>query len=67
VHGDAAGNIYVSDQIPCLWLFGPDGALRGRCRPVLNGAHGMSIGPGGVIYLAEQTPSRITRLVPMPG
>lgn len=38
---DTADRIYVTDQIPRLSLLGPDGALLGRCRPVLNGAHGM--------------------------
>jgi peptidylglycine monooxygenase len=65
VHGDAEGNIYVTDQVPSLWLFGADGSLRGRCRPVLNGAHGMTISPDGTIYLAEQNPNRLTRLVPV--
>ena len=43
----------------------PDGALIGRCRPVLNGAHGMWRGPDGRIFLSEQNPSRLTCLVPV--
>jgi hypothetical protein len=31
---------------------------------VLNGAHGMWRGPDGCIFLSEQNPSRLTRLVP---
>jgi peptidylglycine monooxygenase len=61
---DAAGNLLVTDQIPRLSLLSPSGELLGRCRPVLNGAHGMACGRDGVIYLAEINPSRITRLVP---
>ena len=60
------GSFYVTDQVPRLSWFGGDGKLLGRCRPVLNGAHGMwRDAKSGVIYLAEQTPSRITRLVPV--
>ena len=40
----------------------PDGAILGRCRPVLNGAHGLFGTPEGDILLAEGNPSRITRL-----
>ena len=66
VHGGPDGSFYVTDQVPRLSWFGGDGKLLGRCRPVLNGAHGMwRDARSGVIYLAEQTPSRITRLVPV--
>ena len=66
VHGAPDGGFYVTDQVPRLSLFGADGKLAGRCRPVLNGAHGMWREPAsGVIYLSEQTPNRITRLVPV--
>jgi hypothetical protein len=34
----------------------------GRCRPMLNGAHGIFGTPDGDILLAEGNPSRITRL-----
>jgi hypothetical protein len=66
VHGGPDGSFYVTDQVPRLSWFAGDGKLLGRCRPVLNGAHGMwRDAKSGVIYLAEQTPSRITRLVPV--
>lgn len=66
VHGAPGGALYVTDQVPRLSLFDPtSGALLGRCRPVLNGAHGMWRAEGsGVLCLAELTPSRLTRLVP---
>jgi peptidylglycine monooxygenase len=69
VHGAPDGALYVTDQIPRLSLFcGTSGALLGRCRPVLNGAHGMwRDGTTGILYLAEMNPSRITRLVPVAG
>lgn len=63
VCADAHG-IYVTDQVPRLTLLGHDGTVLSRCRPVLNGAHGLWIGGDGTIYLAELNPTRITRLVP---
>lgn len=64
VHGDPEGNFYVTDQVPRLSLLSPQGVLVGRCRPVLNGAHGMWRDSSGITYLSEQNPPRITRLVP---
>lgn len=67
VHGAPDGGLYVTDQIPRLSLFDAMGYLVGRCRPVLNGAHGMwRDATTGILYLAEMNPSRITRLVPIP-
>lgn len=63
---DADGCVYVSDGVPTLTKLAPDGTRLGRCRPVLNGAHGMCGGADGSIYLAEGNPSRLTRLVPIP-
>jgi len=59
---DAEGLAYVTDQIPSLHLMAPDGRRLGRCRPALNGAHGLFGDRGGNLYLAEIQPSRITRL-----
>ena len=67
VVGDARGNLYVTDQVPRLSMLAPDGTLLGRCRPVLNGAHGMCRDADGAFLLAEGTPSRLTRLVPADG
>ena len=66
VFADANG-IYVTDQVPRLTRLSADGAITGRCRPVLNGAHGIWIDAQGRIYLAELSPTRVTRLVPEPG
>ena len=65
IWSDPDGAVYVTDQVPRLSRLGPDGALTGRCRPVLNGAHGICGDAQGRIYLAEVNPSRITRLVPV--
>ncbi|WP_144184522.1 NHL repeat-containing protein [Elioraea rosea] len=65
VHGAPGGGLYVTDQVPRLSLVDGTGALLGRCRPVLNGAHGMWAAPDGAILLSEQNPPRLTRLVPV--
>ncbi|MBK1658157.1 NHL repeat-containing protein [Paracraurococcus ruber] len=66
VHGGPDGTFYVTDQVPRLSWFAGDGRLLGRCRPVLNGAHGMWRDPrSGVIYQSELNPNRLTRLVPL--
>ena len=67
VHGGPGGTLYVTDQVPRLSLLAQDGTLIGRCRPVLNGAHGMWLSPDGSIFLSEQNPPRLTRLVPVAG
>ena len=66
IWGDAEGRLYVTDLVPSLSLLSSDGELLGRCRPVLNGAHGISGDRSGRLYLAEGNPSRVTRLVPLP-
>ncbi|WP_291296752.1 peptidase [Elioraea sp.] len=65
VHGAPGGGLYVTDQVPRLSLLGPDGTLQGRCRPVLNGAHGIWAAPDGSILLSEISPPRLTRLAPI--
>jgi peptidylglycine monooxygenase len=65
VYVDADGFMYVTDLLPSLSKLSPDGTLVGRCRPVLNGAHGISGDAKGNLYLAEVNPSRLTRLCPI--
>lgn len=67
VWGDAEDNLYVTDLVPTLNLLNKDGRRIGRCRPVLNGAHGIWGDAQGRLYLAEPNPSRITRLTPVAG
>ena len=62
IWGDDEGCAYVTDMVPSLQKIGPKGERLGRCRPMLNGAHGIFGTPGGDILLAEGNPSRITRL-----
>jgi peptidylglycine monooxygenase len=63
--GDREGRVYVTDAIPTLTCFTPDGMVLGRCRPVLDSAHGLWGDSRGRIYIAECNPSRVTRLVPI--
>lgn len=65
IWGDADGRLFVTDMVPSLTLLAADGARLGRCRPVLNAAHGISGDMWGTLYLAEPSPSRITRLTPL--
>ena len=58
------GVVLVTDQVPSVTAFAPDGARLGRSRPSLNGAHGIALGRDGAIYLAEIEPSSVTKLVP---
>lgn len=63
--GDMEGSILVTDQVPRLSRYSRDGTLTGRCRPALNGAHGVWADRLGNIFLAEMIPSRITKLTPL--
>jgi peptidylglycine monooxygenase len=65
VTADAEGNWWVTDQVPSLSVFSRQGVLLSKARAVLNGAHGMALHPDGSVLLAEITPSRLTRLVPV--
>jgi hypothetical protein len=58
------GSIFVTDQGPTLCLLSANGTFVGCCRPVLKGAHGISGDPRRrTLYLAEDVPSRVTRLI----
>ena len=65
IWGDADDNLYIVDGVPTLTLMDSSGIRRGRCRPVLNGAHGLTSDGRGHVFLAEGTPSRVTRLAPL--
>jgi peptidylglycine monooxygenase len=59
---DGDGLVYVTDQIPSLTLFDPEGTRIGRCRPALNVPHGLSGDRAGNLFVAEMQPSSIVRL-----
>ncbi|MDQ0394427.1 6-bladed beta-propeller [Labrys monachus] len=65
IWGDDDDRLYVTDLVPSLTLLSPAGERLGRCRPVLNVAHGIWGGPDGSLYLAEPNPNRVTKLVPI--
>ncbi len=56
------GTILVTDQVPSLTCFAPDGERLGRARPSLKGAHGIARAADGTLYLAEIDPTSVTRL-----
>lgn len=67
IYVDANGRVYVTDQIPRLSVLTADGTLVGRCRPVLDGAHGVWGDSQGNLYLAEVQPMhRVTKLARRP-
>jgi sugar lactone lactonase YvrE len=62
IYGDAEGMIFVTDCVPRLTMFSPDGRVAGRCRPTWDSAHGVWGNSNGDLFLAEQTPNRVTKL-----
>jgi hypothetical protein len=56
------GTFLVADQLPSLTRFSSNGQRLGRCRPSLNGAHGIAGDHLGNLYLAETAPTSVTRL-----
>ena len=62
IYEDERGMVFVTDCIPRLSMFSPDGALIGRCRPTVDAPHGVWGNAAGDIFLAEQTPSQVTKL-----
>lgn len=62
---DEDDTILVTDSIPTLTRISPEGEVLGRCRATLNGPHGMCGSATGAIYLAENNPSRVTRILPV--
>ena len=66
IYVDAAGAVYVTDQIPRLTVYSPDGRLLARGRPVAVGAHGVWGDSRGNLYLAEVGVNQVTKLVRRP-
>ena len=58
--------IYVTDQVPSLHLLSGDGERLGRCRPSLNGAHGIFGDSRGNIFISEMNPPSLTKLRLLP-
>ena len=66
IYVDAGGTVYVTDQIPRLTMYSPDGQLLARGRPVNVGAHGVWGDSRGNLYLAEVGVNQVTKLVRRP-
>lgn len=67
IWAEPGGTLLVTDKVPTLTRLSPEGAVLARCRPVLNGAHGLAVAGDGTIYFAEMAPSRVSRMVPVTG
>lgn len=61
IYVDDRDLVYVTDQIPRITLFAPDGRFIGRCRGAINGAHGIWGDAEGNLYLAELPPQEVTK------
>jgi peptidylglycine monooxygenase len=63
IYIDPGGTVYVTDQIPRITMFSPDGQMLARGRPVDAGAHGVWGDSRGNLYLAEMRLTQVTKLV----
>jgi peptidylglycine monooxygenase len=66
IYVDPAGIVYVTDQIPRMTMYAPDGRVLARGRPVANGAHGLWGDSRGNLFLAEMGLHQVTKLVRRP-
>jgi len=66
IYVDGAGTVYVTDQIPRITMYSPEGRLLARGRPVTMGAHGVWGDSRGNLYLAEVAVNQVTKLVRRP-
>ena len=62
IYENANGMIYVTDCVPRLSMYSSDGKLVGRCRPTWDAPHGVWGNANGDLFLAEQSPDRVTKL-----
>jgi hypothetical protein len=69
IYVDATGTVYVTDQIPGISMYSPEGRFLARGRPLNVGAHGVWGDSRGNLYLAEVGLNQVTKLVrrPLPG
>jgi len=65
IYADARGVVFATDHIPRMVAYSSAGANLGGCRPVLNGAHGVTGDAQDNLYLSEMNPNRVTRLTPV--
>ncbi len=63
IYVDPEGTVYVTDQIPRITMYSPEGRTLARGRPAVNGAHGVWGDSRGNLYLAEMGVHQVTKLV----
>ena len=66
IYVDPGGTVYVTDQIPRITMYSPEGKMLARGRPVDAGAHGVWGDSQGNLYLAEMRLTQVTKLVRRP-
>jgi peptidylglycine monooxygenase len=66
IYADRDGTVYVTDQIPRITMYAPDGRMLARGRPCASGAHGLWGDSRGDLYLAEVGLMQVTKLVRRP-
>jgi peptidylglycine monooxygenase len=62
IYVDRAGTTYVTDQIPRITMYSPEGRMLARGRPSLYGGHGVWGDSRGNLYLAEVNVNQVTKL-----
>jgi DNA-binding beta-propeller fold protein YncE len=66
IYIDRGNIVYVTDQIPRMTVYAPDGRMLSRGRPVEYGAHGVYGDSQGNLYMAEVRLNRVSKLVRRP-
>jgi peptidylglycine monooxygenase len=61
------GTFLVTDRVPSITSFAPNGDRLGRCRPSWYGAHGIGGDLSGNLYLAEPETMSVTRMTLIAG
>lgn len=66
IYVDRSGTVYITDQIPRITMYAPDGQMLARGRPSAYGGHGMWGNSRGDLYLAEVNLTQVTKLTRRP-
>jgi peptidylglycine monooxygenase len=66
IYIDGSGVVYVTDQIPRVTMYAPNGQMVSRGKPVEYGAHGLYGDSKGNLYMAEVRLNRVSKLVRRP-
>jgi len=66
IYVDRSGTVYVTDQIPRITMYSPDGRMLARGRPSAYGGHGVWGNSRGDLYLAEVNLTQVTKLTRRP-